>query len=794
MRYAPPQQINYLFSKKSAIAAIVASLFSLPVYALDIDVIDNEYLVQDGDGFDEGTHITTSKTVGEIFIVDFYPESGEDKHAISVNAAYSESTPPPTLTVEGNTKFESFPQPSTSENNDGTYAISAGNIHGASGIVNLKGNVDIVIRDAEDTNSVYGANAIYSAGKNSSVTLGSSEENFTRIFVVADKSDAISAKMGGKVDLISQNNQIIGAIDFIYEPDYNGLEDIFKIGAELLATKVTGTFSGSNSFWFGDDNSFANAKTFPDEYKEPFEIAKPYLSDQLSLTFKNGAQWSYLGNQDEVTSDDGNITVTFDTKRISKITLESGGIINLYDDDIKNFCDEQGISDLITYVDHDYVRVGYLNGSGGIFRIDTNGEDKSKSDLIFVENTQLGKGGVHHVQVEGLDTLNSISDTNTLTFALVSKEATEGGVGFSETENVEGDRLFNYELDIRPIRIKNEDDLNALKDKEEFEGLDNILQDYTEGSTYWEIYRVVRQNSSSTLGMIGSGYAGYDLAVDMDRYDRRIHESIHNNFSDNGLWIRVSHGRKGASRVYENDIDTVTIGFEKDIIPSSNRLGAWLSYTKGDVDYSSVRGSADLDRYELAVYDTILLNNQYIDLVGRIGRVSNEFSVTSASGAYKTSGDFDQDYVALSAEYGYTLKDKNGVFIEPQLQIQATYLKDFDYSVERGMKAKADSETSFIGRVGLRFGREISSGNSSGEFYFRGDVQHQFTDGQSAHLTAGNERVDTVWGDKDTWATFGVGGYLNWKDNMSFQVDVERTAGGETIDTWLVSGRVNYLF
>ena len=763
-------------------------MFSLPVYALDIDVIDNEYLVQDGDGFDEGTHITTSKTVGEIFIVDFYPESGESKYAIHVNAVYSESAPPPTLTVEGNTKFESFPQPSTSGNNDGTYAITAGDTHGTSGIVNLKGNIDIVIRDAEGTISEYGANAIYSAGKNSSVTLGSSPENFTRIFVIADKSDAISAKDGGSVTFKSENNQIIGAIDFIYMPSTTD-EGISK----LSESKVEGTFSGSNSFWFGDDNSFANVN-IPKGYEDLFEQLEPTLSNQLSLTFKNGAQWTYLGNQNMVTDDETGITVTFDTKRISKITLESGGIINLYDDDIKNFCDEQGISDLITYVDHDYVRVGYLNGSGGIFRIDTNGEDKSKSDLIFVENTQEGKGGVHHVQVEGLDTLNSISDTNTLTFALVSKEATEGGVGFSETENVEGDRLFNYELDIRRIRIENEDDLNALKDKEEFEGLDNILQDYTEGSTYWEIYRVVRQNSSSTLGMIGSGYAGYDLAVDMDRYDRRIHESIHNNFSDNGLWIRVSHGRKGASRVYENDIDTVTIGFEKDIIPSSNRLGAWLSYTKGDVDYSSVRGSADLDRYELAVYDTILLNNQYIDLVGRIGRVSNEFSVTSASGAYKTSGDFDQDYVALSAEYGYTLKDKSGVFIEPQLQIQATYLKDFDYSVERGMKAKADSETSFIGRVGLRFGREISSGNSSGEFYFRGDVQHQFTDGQSAHLTAGNERVDTVWGDKDTWATFGVGGYLNWKDNMSFQVDVERTAGGETIDTWLVSGRVNYLF
>lgn len=796
MRYAPPQNKktgSFNFLKKSVIAVLLTSVCSSPVFAVDITVINNEYLANDKDDNEEGTSFSQDITVGEIRIEDFHPHSRWNNHAISVS---SDSENPSVLTVVGDTKFTSFPQPSDDQTHDGTYAITAGNLQGIygqgkSGIIDLKGNVDIVIRDTEGTISEYGANAIYSAGKNSSVTLGNSEENFTRIFVVADKSDAISAKDGGSVTFKSENNQIIGAIDFIYEPYLAGFSNLFE-------SKVEGTFSGSNSFWFGDDNSFANAETnaetFPKEYKELFEELKPVLSDQLSLTFKNGAQWTYLGNQDEVTNNDGNITVTFDTKRISKITLESGGIINLYDDDIKNFCNEQGISDLIEYVDHDYVRIGYLNGSGGIFRIDTNGEDKSKSDLIFVENTQEGKGGVHHVQVEGLDTLNSISDTNTLTFALVSKEATEGGVRFSETENVEGDRLFNYELDIRQIGIENEDDLNALKDKEEFEGLDNILQDYTEGSTYWEIYRVVRQNSSSTLGMIGSGYAGYDLAVDMDRYDRRIHESIHNNFSDNGLWIRVSHGRKGASRVYENDIDTVTIGFEKDIIPSSNRLGAWLSYTKGDVDYSSVRGSADLDRYELAVYDTILLNNQYIDLVGRIGRVSNEFSVTSASGAYKTSGDFDQDYVALSAEYGYTLKDKNGVFIEPQLQIQATYLKDFDYSVERGMKAKADSETSFIGRVGLRFGREISSGNSSGEFYFRGDVQHQFTDGQSAHLTAGNERVDTVWGDKDTWATFGVGGYLNWKDNMSFQVDVERTAGGETIDTWLVSGRVNYLF
>ena len=786
MRVAPPQTSKISFKKKSAIVAIVASMFSIPVYAFDIDVINNNYLVSDGDGFDEGTHIKESTTVGEISIVDFYPESGYNKHAISVNTAYSEGKPLPTLTVEGNTKFESFPQPSTDPNNkDGTYAISAGNLHGASGIIKLNGDVDIVIRDAEGTLSEYGANAIYAAGTGSSITLGSNENNSSRIFVVADKSDAISAKDGGTVSFKSVNNQVIGAIDFIYDPRQT------QNFMNVLNSKVEGTFSGNNSFWFGDDNSFANADTFPEDLKKLFELVKPILSQQLSLTFKNGAQWTYLGIQNEVVSEDGGTSVTFDTKRISNITLESGGIINLYDDNIKEFCQEQGISGLIDHVDHDYVRVGYLNGSGGIFRIDTNGEDKTQTDLIFVENSY--NSGVHHVQVEGLNTLNSISDTNTLTFALVSKEATENGVAFSETENVEGDKLFNYELDIRPVIVENAADLEALKNKTEFSGLEDILNDYTEGSTYWEIYRVVKQNSSSTLGMIGSGYAGYDLAVDMDRYDRRIYETVGSD-KNSGLWIRASHGKKGASGVYQNDIDTVTVGFENNISPS-NRLGAWFSYTQGDVDYSSVDGTADLDRYELAVYDTILLDNQYIDFVGRIGRISNEFSVASASGAYKTSGDFDQDYVSLSAEYGYTLKDKQtGVFIEPQLQVQATYLRDFDYSVERGMKAKADDETSFIGRVGMRFGQEIATASSSGEFYFRGDVYHQFTDGQSARLTAGSEYVDTVWGDKDTWATFGVGGYLNWKDNMSFQVDVERTAGGETTDTWLVSGRFNYLF
>ena len=110
------------------------------------------------------------------------------------------------------------------------------------------------------------------------------------------------------------------------------------------------------------------------------------------------------------------------------------------------------------------------------------------------------------------------------------------------------------------------------------------------------------------------------------------------------------------------------------------------------------------------------------------------------------------------------------------------------------MKVDADSETSVIGRAGIRFGRQISTESSKGELYLRGDVLHQFTDGQTARLSAGSEYIDTVWGDKDTWANFGVGGFWNWKNTFTFQLDVERAVGGETADTWSLAGRAQYLF
>ena len=795
-----------MIKKKIVINPIVASIFAAlaaPCAFSADPLIDNAYVAEDGDWNPNGTTFSQDFTASGIRLEGLQPPSQQNQIAVGVESGA-------TLTVNGDTVIHSTPVPGSS-NQEGTIGLLAGAVAngGKVGHMALNGDVDIIIQDTDGTLSLYGANGVY-AGRESSITLGESADNHTRIFVIADNSDAISAKWDGRVEFKSQHNQVIGAIDFIEDIRRGSdSEDYGEIASNLanLKSSVSGTFSGADSFWFGDDNSFGNIESvegLPPGLDFLFLLAchtEP-ISSLLDLTFENGAQWTYLGNQSSVSSD--GMTLRFDPKRISNITLQNGGIINLYDDNIKAFCEEMDISQYVDHIDHDYVRIGYLNGSGGVFRIDVNGEDKSRTDLIFVENAAEGRGGTHHIQIEGMDTLSGITADNTLIFAVVSKDAADQGVRFNEVENVEGDKLFNYELDIRERPIS-EIGMDELSQRDEFKKDDGaaagslspsdiLTGDFNRNDTFWEIYRVVRSNSASTLGMIGSGYAGYDLAVEMDRRDRRIHEAVLENGADKGLWVRMNHGQMGASGVYKNDVDTVTIGFEG--APSaSSRFGGWFSYATGDVDYSNVKGSADLTRYEAALYGTLLSGNHYLDLVGRFGRVKNEFDVSSNSGAIRTTGDYDQDYAALSAEYGYTLRDAStGVFLEPQLQIQAAYLRDFDYSTERGMRVHADAETSVIGRAGFRFGRQFRTAASVGEAYLRGDVLHQWTDGQQAVLKADADRISTVWGDKDTWADFGVGAFWNWKDRFSLQLDLERTVGGETVDTWQMSGRASLLF
>lgn len=749
----------------------------------------------------------------------------------------------------------------------GTYVFNLGS--GAK--LDLNGDVNIVAIHSDEQVPDIGNNVFYSFGEGSTINIGK-EGGTTKAWALAEKPDLISAKNGGVVNVRSTNNQFVGSIDFI---------DDMSLGTH--GSSVSVKFDGSDSFWFGDEQSFQNVqsvlvnakasahiaiaiftvqadgkitisregvdglkelltenlvpsieiKNASDEVKEAIKRAsvtlKDVLKDQnlgddisdiLNLELANGAQWSYFGfNQEfvsdisgkegsahvggltaKVTVDEGQVKLVLTPKRISSITL-NGGIINLYDEDIQNTwantrATEGGKSLLELWpalkdVKHDYVRIGKLEGNGGIFRLDLNSDDPANSDMVFVESSE--KGGLHYIEPYNPQKLASVSDTNRVTFAVTSKDA--NNIKFADKVNIYGERLVDYELgvDSEPI------DSDAVKEKiaqtvtQNYDTFTDFGINDFDGGTNWFINRLTMTQSAASVAMRSAGYASYDTAVRMDRHDRRLHDAVFQNDEKDGLWVRVQYGEAGAQHIYDADLTSVYVGYEKATSPD-NRLGVSFAYTDGDTDFKDVEGSGEIKRYEASVYDTMTFGAHYVDLVARFGQVENEFDSYNAIGTLKTSGDFDQKYAAISAEYGYTLKDSHNVFIEPQLQVQAAYLDGYTYRTERDMKVKADSDVSVIGRAGVRFGKAFEGSDMKGELYARADVLHQFTDGQDAHFIDPSNRIGVTWGDTDTWSTFGLGGYMNVKDNVSFQVDVERTAGGETADTWLVSGKLNYLF
>lgn len=694
------------------------------------------------------------------------------------------------ITVNGLTRIESIADKLQDGYQQGTYLFRVTN----GGSLSLNGDVNIVAIHPDEQVDGIGNNVFWAKGQNSKIEIGNTN-SVTKAWALAKKPDLISAKEGAKVIVHSVHNQFVGNIDFL-----GG--DIGQNNSEVVIT-----FSGSDSYWFGDDQSWSNTSATvinPSGWEGiAAQIGINLLiatnNDHLDLTFENGAQWSYFGLLTSQVETSQGITAEFTStqKRISKITLNKGGIINLFDENIQQKWKEIGLLKVwsgLAEVDHDYVRIGNLKGNGGIFRLDLNSDEPSQSDMIFIESSEPEEPGQHFIEPYRPEDLTSVSDTNRLTFALTAQGA--NSVSFADKQNIYGNSLFDYELIINYETIdKNNEELIDKIEKlvGNYETFDDFnIEDYYNG-THWFIKRLLTKESAASIGMRSAGYASYDLAVSMDRHDRRLQNAVFQNEEKDGLWARVQYGEAGAEHLYNADLTTVYVGYEK-ATSADNRLGFSFAYTDGNSDFNDLKGTGELKRYEASVYDTLTFGSHYLDFVARFGQVDNEFDVTNQSGALTTTGSFDQKYAALSAEYGYNFKDEHNVFIEPQVQLQVAYLGDYNYHTERNMKVDADSDISVIGRVGLRAGKAFESSDYVGELYARADVLHQFTDGQDAQFSDLSDKVNVTWGNKDTWSTFGVGGYLNWKDNMSFQVDVERTVGGETIDTRLVSGRVNYLF
>lgn len=288
-----------------------------------------------------------------------------------------------------------------------------------------------------------------------------------------------------------------------------------------------------------------------------------------------------------------------------------------------------------------------------------------------------------------------------------------------------------------------------------------------------------------------TGQAMLSLATDLDTLTKRLGDARYMDASgQKGIWARSRYTHLGMS-----DFSGHSTRFEVGMnYPSQDKKGATLhrgmsaEYTTGRM--STQYGSGKLGRYSLGGYYTWLgKQGHYMDIVGRVGRISADSTSHDVTGPIKS--DYGTWFESVSFEYGRKFAKPNGWFWEPQGQLQYAHVNSVSYRTSDGLAVHNDSVNSVIGRLGFRLGKEI---NPTTTWYVKADLLHEFAGSRDYGFTAidGLTRIDSDVSGKRTWGDLGVGFKTQMTHDRSLWFDAERYLGNGIHNTWQLNGGMTW--
>ena len=231
--------------------------------------------------------------------------------------------------------------------------------------------------------------------------------------------------------------------------------------------------------------------------------------------------------------------------------------------------------------------------------------------------------------------------------------------------------------------------------------------------------------------------------------------------ASSGMWARTYGGKVK----YDKDKTNLSNSFWGAQVGADHKLasgwhiGGAFDYNDGNAKYD-FGGKGDPKLYVGSVYGTKVFDDgQYVDIVGKIGRAENDYTVYNAEG-HKLDGDYHATGYGLSVEYGKRFGTAAS-YVEPQIQLLFSRLGSADYDAasdfdgDKKMHVHQDSMSSFIGRLGIAAGRATEKGS----LYAKASILHEFKGDTAATFSAEGEdtsRVEQDFG--DTWAELTLGG------------------------------------
>lgn len=445
---------------------------------------------------------------------------------------------------------------------------------------------------------------------------------------------------------------------------------------------------------------------------------------QSTLTMAKNSLWTLTGNSqlNSLQNEQSVIDMTGDNKAFSTLTVET------------------------------------LTGNGGTIIMDIDGSQVDASDKIYVTDDFSGSQTLSLKEINGLDSDPGIGQAAENTVL-----ASVNGSGTFTADDQEGTLYWQrYELGQK----------------------DSAASGYT---TDWYLKGITNLNlpTTSVEAIAASGALAYHTWRDHDQLLQRLGDLRQHGADEQGVWVRVKGGKLSRSDQFEfeNKYTQYELGYDQKLksTPAYTRYaGISFSYLDGDSSYSS--GSGENKVKALNIYGTqIGAKGHYLDLVVKYSQLDNDFKVFDTSGN-KITGDYDQNGLSISAEYGRKNNLKNNWYIEPQAQLTFGRLRGTDYTTSNGIRVDQDGIDSFVGRIGFNIGKDI---NEKTNIYLKANLMHEFGGGYNASMVdAGGTKARLDRDFDDTWFEYGIGIAYQASENNHFYFDIERSTGSDFKKDW----------
>ena len=607
----------------------------------------------------------------------------------------------------------------------------------------------------------------------------------------------IYAKNGGTVNLHLQDGSYFeGQAD-----DYADFD-----AAGQLTPRQVDVSSDLNNSAFGKRESW---KSYADDAYASYGVPR-LNAGTINLTMDPGSKWQTRGKS-FITSLDFNHGGLVDTRKghgvsvsIGKLTGEGGTFLMDFSKDaaksdmiyVKDLS-QSGVQHIQAYLQPD-TKVEELKG----IRFATTGGDDYKRDPAAKFDVSLAKDqGINNVTLKVKNEKFNPEDTA----ANEKFNGGKNGVGTYKPGNDYVTATFSGKGFTKEVPDQEKIMTDAMAGKQTTDDAGNLLPEYLktepienpvkEGTNWFVDEAVVTPSNNAKVikKSMQLNYMNAIYGVYTDSLEKRLGEARYSGDGD-GMWARIRHDRVGRDSLYEANNTMTELGFDwrNDRTKFGRHIqGAALDYMDGSADYKEVTGRSDSKRYGLWFYDTRLGDKgHYTDIVAKYGRLQNEYTLYPEMGG-PVKGDYHDDYWSLSFEYGRKKPLASNWFIEPQAQLQYTYLGSTDYRTSQGTQVDLAGTDSLISRLGFRLGKDVSDRTS---FYITGDFFHEFLGNQDVSAWDRTGRMDVTGHNDGSWYNAGLGFTTRVGKNSYAYASFDRSFGPHVDRTWTLEAGVNCRF